>query len=576
MFRFGSRKDVNCEFKCGIRLLDDNEVLQTEFKREQKGQFLLDFVFKSLNLIERDYFGLRFVDQNKQRNWLDPTRSIIKQVKGVDPIVFCFRVKFYAADPSLLKEEITRYFLYLQLRRDLLHGRLYCMPSDAAVLMAFVIQSELGDFDPEEHVGEYVSEFKLLLNQTSKMETQVMDIHKNEMRGQTPAEAELNFLKKASHLETYGIDPHPVKDQRGNQLYLGVNHSGILAFQGSRKTHHFKWSELQKITYESRMFIAHCLINDKKHLIGFKCPNISSCHYLWRCAVEQRYFFTMNSSRDIPFVTTGGGMFSRSTKLRYSGRTEREIIEDMKRVDRVSASIHRSYSITSAPPSMRTLGRSNTAPLPHHESPERSTYYHSKVVPYLNYSTLSEPCDEHNPHIDPEANEVHPNANVSLPPSLDPFDEEDWDLSMTSSLPTEFDLRPDLTPTGEECHTLSFETPEVRSSPSHMASNGTDSDEPFEQNSDILEKKSTSSQSKGSVNSCRALPPKPLTKLYAIVRTSILSSLLVMLFFSCLLVVIIESDSDLFSHLRKLPELVVLRRDYYEPFKDIVWQSIGK
>ena len=91
MFRFGSRKDVNCEFKCAIRLLDDNDVLQTEFKvwlqfrdnslyitlrslyclyslkREHKGQYLLDFICKSLNLIERDYFGLRYVDQNKQR-----------------------------------------------------------------------------------------------------------------------------------------------------------------------------------------------------------------------------------------------------------------------------------------------------------------------------------------------------------------------------------------------------------------------------------------------------------------------------------------------------------------------------
>ena len=101
--------------------------------------------------------------------------------------------------------------------------------------------AELGDYDSEEHVGNYVSEFKLVLNQNSKIEAQVMEIHRTQLGGQTPAQAELNFLKKASHLETYGIDPHPVKDHKGNQLYIGVNHSGILAFQGSRKTHHFKW-----------------------------------------------------------------------------------------------------------------------------------------------------------------------------------------------------------------------------------------------------------------------------------------------------------------------------------------------
>ena len=146
---------------------------------------------------------------------------------------------------------------------------------------------------------------------------------------------------------------------------------------------------------------------------------------------------------------------------------------------------------------------------------------------------------------------------------------------MTSSLPTEFDLRPDLTPTGDERQTLSFETPEVRSSPSHIASNGTDSDETFEQMSDIIDQNTTPSQSKSSIISSTNLPNKPMSKLYAIVRTSILSSLLVLLFFSCLLVLIIESDSDLFSHLRKLPELVVLRRDYYEPLKDTVLHSVG-
>ena len=198
------------------------------------------------------------------------------------------------------------------------------------------------------------------------------------------------------------------------------------------------------------------------------------------------------------------------------------------------------------------------------------------MVPYLNYTTQSEPCDEHNEHIEAHNSvETHTNANVSLPPSLDPFDEEDWDFSMTSSLPTEFDLRPDLTPTGEERHTLSFETPEVRSSPSHMTSNGTDSDETFEQISDIVDQNSCP-QSKHSTLGSPILPNKSLTKLYAVIRTSILSSFLVLIIFSCLLVLIIESDSDLFSHLRKLPELVVLRRDYYEPLKDIVLHSIGR
>lgn len=60
----------------------------------------------------------------------------------MDPILFSFRVKFYPPDPLRLKEEITRYQVYQQLKRDLLHGRLYCSPGEAALLAACIVQSE--------------------------------------------------------------------------------------------------------------------------------------------------------------------------------------------------------------------------------------------------------------------------------------------------------------------------------------------------------------------------------------------------------------------------------------------------
>lgn len=197
----------------------------------------------------------------------------------------------------------------------------------------------------------------------------------------------------------------------------------------------------------------------------------------------------------------------------------------------------------------------------------------STVVPYLNYSTFSEPCDD---------GHGNTNTNVSLPPSLDPFDEEDWDMSMTSSLPTEFDLRPDLTPTGEEPPLLTFETPVVRASPSRYQG-GYDTDmileESAELNSDTNDQITTNStQSTFSSRRCSLnfAKKKPQNQILVVVRTSILSSLLLLLLFSCLIVFIIESDSELFSHLRKLPELVVLRRDYYQPIKDSLLHSIGR
>lgn len=316
-----------------MRLLEDTEVLECEFQANYEGKDLLDQVCQQLNLVEKDYFGLRYVDINKQRHWLDLNKIIVKQVKYVDPLLFSFRVKFYPPDPFRLKEEITRYQVYLQLRRDLLHGRLYCTSNEAALLAAYVVQADLGDYNPDEHEGNYVQDLRLLLKQTPQIEEKIIELHQTHLVGQSPQEVETNFLRRACSLDTYGVDPHPVKDHRGNQLYLGINHLGILTFQGSRKTHHFRWPEVHKINYEGKMFIVHLTYNEdprtkKKQTVGFKCPSGAACRHVWRCAVEQMLFFTLPSGSVVP-VVSGGSFFSWGTKFKYTGRTERELLEEV-------------------------------------------------------------------------------------------------------------------------------------------------------------------------------------------------------------------------------------------------------
>ncbi|KAL0850843.1 hypothetical protein ABMA28_006761 [Loxostege sticticalis] len=331
---FKSRGDI--VYKCTVRLLEDTEILECEFHPSYKGKYLLEYVCQQLNLTETDYFGLRYVDAGGQRHWLHMAKLILKQVKDASPILFSFRVKFYPPNPLLLKEDVTRFQIYLQLKRDLLHGRLYCTSNEAAMLGALIIQIELGDYDPSIHVGNYVTEMRLLLRQTDAIEARIQELHREPVegtpgggggvKGMSTQEAERTFLKIACQLDTYGVDPHPVKDHRGNQLYLGINHSGILTFQGSKKTHHFKWSEVHKINFEGRMFIVHLNYPEKKHTVGFKCPSGASCRHVWCCAIEQMLFFTLPSSSDA-CVYSSGGLFSWGTKFKYVGRTEREILE---------------------------------------------------------------------------------------------------------------------------------------------------------------------------------------------------------------------------------------------------------
>ncbi|KAL5278706.1 FRMD5 family protein [Megaselia abdita] len=222
--------------------------------------------------------------------------------------------------------------LYQQLKRDLRHGRLYCSLGESAALGSLIVQEEIGDYDEEICPGNYVSNMVLALRQTDQLERKVMELHKKREPGQDSSVAMDEFMGIARGLETYGIDPHPVKDHRGTQLYIGINHSGISTFMSGRRSQHFRWSEVQKINYEGKMFIAHLCYTDssrevKKHTIGFKCPSSAACRYVWRCAIEQMLFFTLPNSQNAS-VVTGGGFFSWGTKFKYTGRTEREILTE--------------------------------------------------------------------------------------------------------------------------------------------------------------------------------------------------------------------------------------------------------
>ncbi|XP_075747489.1 FERM domain-containing protein 5-like [Rhipicephalus microplus] len=551
MFKLGSKKDVSTEYKCTIRLLDDSEVLQCDFQHLCKGQYILDYVCNALNLLEKDYFGLRYVDSHKQRHWLDLTKPVIKQVKGMNPIVFCFRVKFYPQDPFRLKEEITRYQIFLQLRRDLLHGRLYCPPNDSALLAALIIQSELGDYDSEEHGDNYVSEFKLLLKQTPRLEEKIAEIHQQQLRGQVPAVAEANFLRKACLLDTYGVDPHPVKDHKGNQLYLGINYAGILTFQGSRKTHHFKWPDIQKINYEGKMFIIHLMFPEKKHLMGFKCPTQSACHHLWKCAVEQCYFFTIPSSSEVPSVTTGGGFFSRGSRLRYSGRVEKEVMDDMKNIRRDPPQFQRTLT---RPPSFRQKTTASTMEMP--SSPSRllndGSPLRSSVGQVTSQQLSQQPLVPQDSG-DGFAFDEQP-KRLGTPLELLDSGESGEENGSLAQRPPNHDLHVDLTP--------SRNTPVADD-------DGNPPDTPLSELA--FDPHPTPEYDTGHESQEPAFVTPQQSRRIALVAWLLLPLLLILL----LLVILIEWDWAPLADMQRLPEVILLRKQYYEPTRDAIGTWIG-
>ncbi|XP_029935303.1 FERM domain-containing protein 5-like isoform X3 [Myripristis murdjan] len=342
----GSIRSLDRECNCTVRLLDDSEYTCT-IQRDAKGQYLFDLICHHLNLLEKDYFGIRYVDPDKQRHWLEFTKSIAKQMKSQPPFTMCLRVKFYPPDPAALKEEITRYLVFLQIKRDLYHGRLLCKTSDAALLAAYILQAEIGDYDPGKHPEGYSSKFQFFPKHSERLERRIAEIHKTELIGQSPETSELNFLQKAQMLETYGVDPHPCKDVSGNPAFLAFTPFGFTVLQGNRRVHFLKWEEVTKLKFEAKTF--HIYANqkeDKKIILTYFAPTPEACKHLWKCGVENQAFYKLEKSSQVRTVSSSN-LFFKGSRFRYSGRVAKEVMEQSAKIKRDPPEIHRAGLVPS-------------------------------------------------------------------------------------------------------------------------------------------------------------------------------------------------------------------------------------
>ncbi|XP_014185066.1 band 4.1-like protein 1 isoform X4 [Haplochromis burtoni] len=322
-----------------VTLLDGSDY-ETAVEKFAKGQTLLDMVCGHLNLLERDYFGLTFQDTDNTKNWLDPSKEIKKQIR-VGPWNFGFAVKFYPPDPSVLIEDITRYYLCLQLRDDILSGRLPCSFVTHALLGSYTVQAELGDYEPEEHGPDYVSDFHFAPNQTRELEERVMELHHN-YRGMSPAEAEMNFLENAKKLSMYGVDLHHAKDSEGIDIMLGVSANGLLIYRDRLRINRFAWPKILKISYKRSNFYIKIRPGEYEQFestIGFKLPNHRASKRLWKVCIEHHTFFRLVSPEPPP-----KGFLVIGSKFRYSGRTQAQTRQASALIDRPAPQFDRSVS----------------------------------------------------------------------------------------------------------------------------------------------------------------------------------------------------------------------------------------
>ncbi|XP_055880392.1 tyrosine-protein phosphatase non-receptor type 21-like isoform X3 [Biomphalaria glabrata] len=300
-------------FIVGVYLLD-NAYLECTLSAESTGQECLKSIAQRIELSESQYFGLRYVTKKLHFHWVDLEKPLKKQLdKYAQPASHChclyFGVMFYVMGAHKIPDEVARYHYYLQLKNDVIDGRLLCSSDQAVRLAAYSLQAEFGDYEPEKYTIQNVLLFPKTMMKDETVAAELVSeavAGHNSLQGVSPGRAELQYVKEIQMMDGYSVEYYSAKDESRKDLYLGTSCMGIFArYLDGQSPVYYKWHEIAKVTQSKKTLE----IDTSKSSVQFQLEDTDTAKYVCHLSQLQRQFYKSskgNLSLSLSDITQAG------------------------------------------------------------------------------------------------------------------------------------------------------------------------------------------------------------------------------------------------------------------------------
>ncbi|XP_012257243.1 tyrosine-protein phosphatase non-receptor type 14 [Athalia rosae] len=308
-----------------VELLDTGSI-ECTLDIQSLGHECLTNVTQRLGLGQPEFFGLSYISRDgaPTSRWVQMDKPLKRQLeKEARNFNLQLRVMYFVTDIQLIQDEITRYHYYLQLKMDVIEGRIHCDPREASTLASYSMQAEFGNYDSQRHTVEYLRQCLLFPKNIIQADPGGIDvllsaaiIRYKSLAGLTQAAAEELYVSIAVQLEGYGRETFAAKDDANNEIFLGISINGIIiGYSDVQLTSFYGWKDISNVINHKKTFRIECQ-SENEDSKQFQFNKARTAKYVWRLCIAQHTFYIQHQESNLANKMTNNQLEPDNIDLR--------------------------------------------------------------------------------------------------------------------------------------------------------------------------------------------------------------------------------------------------------------------